>query len=1318
MKRSRPPHRVRLLATCLFVLAVLKCPTIASATQRPHGAINDLTGLPVPQRNSTVVTTSPAQAGGTIYVDVGATGANSGESWTDAYTHLQGGLAAAIPGDEIWVAAGVYTGTFRLKDSVAVYGGFAGTEIRREQRDWQTHTTVLSGDVDGDDLTDSNGVVTRWADIRGSNADHVVIGSGTGPTAVLDGFTITAGRSVQYGGGMVNSGGSPTLANITFSGNCAFERGGGAYNSGGSPTLTNVTFTGNHAYADGPNGNGGGGMYNSYSDPVLINVTFSGNSSGLNGGGMYNFYGDPVLINVAFSGNSAYSNGGGMYDYYNSPVLINATFSGNRAGHDVIFGGGGGMYVNHSTPTLTNCILWGNTAPTLAQMYVTVGSSPTVTYSDVQGGYPGTGNIDANPQFASGLRLRDDSPAIDAGDNGAVPPDVYDLDRDGDTAEPLPYDRAGNPRFGEHPRPDTGAGSAPLVDMGAYECVVLSLHKTADPIVLEPGDVLTYTLSFNNASTMVITNVLLIDAIPTHLHNPTYVHSGAHITSTGEISYTWDVEDLSPGEGGIITITGVLSTNLLPGRSGANVATLSGMAGSVPVVSTASATVARFGADLAVAKSVARDPVVAGERLTYTLTITNHGLFDSSDIVLTDTLPGEVAFVSASPGCNPVGGGNAAGSTAVTCALGVLANQATTAFTIAVTVPVTGGQITNTALVAGTAPDPDPANDVATEATWVSAEADLALAKTGRPDPVLAGGLLTYTLVFTNHGPDYAGGVVLTDTLPAGATYGGRLLALHLDEPEGATHFEDASGFGHHGFCVQEDGTCPEAGGRGFLYGYYASFDGIDDWIEGEDFDIDNDFTILFWVYPDTTDDQQAFIGKHTADGDNLLVFGFWSGGYCVNLRNSTYQGGPKAVGWQHLAVVGRQTGPSTTEVTVYRDGQPLWQHELGAVVGDITGKGWVIGQDWDSATLGTDFFQGAMDEVTIFNRALSASQIAAIYADHPTFPPVVSQGTCALGDALACELGSPPPGAIITVTLPVHLSATQGGTLTNTATVAGYVPDPCSCNSTATETTSVGAIDLALGKMASSAALFEGDIVTYAVSLSNRGPATAMDVVVSDTLPAGITFGGYAAPLGTYSDATGAWQVGTIAAGDATTLTIAGTVRAGTAGQSLVNRAVLSASNPADIFAHNNTGSATVTVVSADLSVSKRVDAGALPAASLGDGVTYTVAIGNDGDGIAAGVVVTDPLPSGVTFDAWVKQGLATVDAPSQTIEWGPHDVAAHSAYTVSFTANITRSPDFSGRTITNTAYATAASAGAAQDSVSFPIWFPVYLPLLHRNQ
>lgn len=388
---------------------------------------------------------------GIRYVDDSATGANDGTSWQDAFTHLQSALAVAGAGDEIWVAGGIYypdegagqtndapTSAFALKPGVALYGGFAGTETLRSERNWAVNVTVLSGDIDQNDDSDVRGVVTATANIRGTNAYHVVVADGVSETARLDGFFITAGNASDFvatnhlGGGMFNDSASPTLVNVIFSGNAALA-GGAIYNSANSnPRLTNVAFSDNLAHH-------GGGMYNSASNPTLTNVSFSGNSAVIYGGGMYNA---------------------------------------------------------SSSPTLVNCILWGNSASNGPDIYNSGGSSVAVAHSIVRGGWPGAGNIDADPRFADAangdLRLGPGSAAIDVGSDGACPAD----DLDG------------------RPRP-VGFGC----DMGAYEMTAFSavVAKLASDLTIRPGQVITFTVVITNTGPG-LNDGTAWDTLPAGLH--------------------------------------------------------------------------------------------------------------------------------------------------------------------------------------------------------------------------------------------------------------------------------------------------------------------------------------------------------------------------------------------------------------------------------------------------------------------------------------------------------------------------------------------------------------------------------------------------------------------------------------------------------------------------------------------------------------------------------------------------------------------------------------------------------------------------------
>lgn len=455
-------------------------------------------------------------AGKTIYVDADAAGSNDGASWTDAYNNLQDALAAASSGDEIWVAGGIYKpdrgrgirpgdriATFKLKNGVAVYGGFPSGGGKFEDSNPSVYETILSGDLKGDDAEAAGPANLPDEPTRAENSYHVVTGSGTDATAVLDGFIITAGNGGKSkGGGLYNSSGSPTISNCTFisnlarcggaiyneknsnptlinctfSGNSAKCCGGGVRNQDSKPTLDNCTFTDNWAGHGGAMRNlyssptltdctfranstpsSGAAVYNECSEPTFTNCTFTANRAQGSGGAMNNCTSDPNLVNCIFTRNTAQKHGGALHNcvHGSKPILINCTLSANSAEYH-----GGGIYSHtRSSPTLTNCILWANVdrngTNELAQIH---GMHATVNYCCTQGwtgDFGGIGNIGLEPLFVDmdndNYHLQPGSSCIDAGDNMAVPSSV-DVDLDG------------KPRFID----GNGDGIA-IVDMGVYE---------------------------------------------------------------------------------------------------------------------------------------------------------------------------------------------------------------------------------------------------------------------------------------------------------------------------------------------------------------------------------------------------------------------------------------------------------------------------------------------------------------------------------------------------------------------------------------------------------------------------------------------------------------------------------------------------------------------------------------------------------------------------------------------------------------------------------------------------------------------------------
>ncbi len=174
-------------------------------------------------------------------------------------------------------------------------------------------------------------------------------------------------------------------------------------------------------------------------------------------------------------------------------------------------------------------------------------------------------------------------------------------------------------------------------------------------------------------------------------------------------------------------------------------------------------------ADLVVTKTDSPDPVVENTNVTYTVVVTNGGPGAASGVTLVDTLDPLVTYVSATP----TQGTCAENTGTVTCSLGALADNASATVTIVVTAPAFSAaqQLTNTASVSATEPDPVSSNNSSTELTTVveagAPTADLAVTKTDSPDPVLLdGSTVTYTITVTNNGPDAATGVTMSDTLP------------------------------------------------------------------------------------------------------------------------------------------------------------------------------------------------------------------------------------------------------------------------------------------------------------------------------------------------------------------------------------------------------------------------------------------------------------------------------------------------------------------------------------------------------------------------
>jgi hypothetical protein len=422
----------------------------------------------------------------TRYVTPAGNGSFNGSSWLNAFpsTSLQIAINLSGSGDEVWVATGIYYTTssatrsisFNMKNSVIIYGSFAGTETSITQRNL---TAGLSSTLSG-----AIGTVGI-----GDNSYHVISNSNLNNTAVIDGFIIRDGNDDR----------AATTSD--------FGLGGGIYNGGSgtgnvcSPTIRNCVITNNQAVF-------GAGIFNNgylagTSNPIILNCVITTNTATTGGGGIDNFgvagNASPIITNCVIYNNTATFRAGAMYCWGGnngnaSPVVLNSCFVNNSAVD------GGGIVCDRlntsagssgtATPNFRNCIFWGNTASgTGPQFLILANAAFVATYTDIDlAGQtsphimsgPGTATINSNPTFFNiangvgpdnkwmtaddGLQIFSSSPCVNAGDNtGVTATDILNNSRT---------------QFG-------------IVDMGPYEnMIITSLSKNgseSDDIILYPN---------------------------------------------------------------------------------------------------------------------------------------------------------------------------------------------------------------------------------------------------------------------------------------------------------------------------------------------------------------------------------------------------------------------------------------------------------------------------------------------------------------------------------------------------------------------------------------------------------------------------------------------------------------------------------------------------------------------------------------------------------------------------------------------------------------------------------------------------------------
>jgi uncharacterized repeat protein (TIGR01451 family) len=621
-------------------------------------------------------------------------------------------------------------------------------------------------------------------------------------------------------------------------------------------------------------------------------------------------------------------------------------------------------------------------------------------------------------------------------------------------------------------------------------------------------------------------------------------------------------------------------------------------------------------ADLAITKVGTPKPVVAGEVITYTISVVNNGPSYAQNVQVSDIVPGTLLSPQYS-----VDGGSSWFTWVNPYIYGQLVNGGSFDFmlrgTVSPAIPA-GAIFSNTATVSSLTPDPVSGNNSSTDHTSVNASADLVIAKTGAPKPVSAGEVITYTLMVANNGPSNALSVLITDVLPSG------ILSPLYSTNGGATWTSWVSPFN---------------------YGTLAAGSSFTLLIKGTVDPATPNGTIL---------NNTASVSSPTSDPDPG--------------NNSSIDQTPV-------------TTEADLQITKVGTPKPVVAGELITYTIDVVN----LGPSGANHVTLTDLMPTSIIGVEYsLNGGISWSPWTTSY----------QHGTLAAGGSFTVQIRGE-----------VMSNLPQGSLIVNLASVGSSTNDPVTTNNSSSDNTNViTRADLQITKVGTPKPVVAGEIITYAINVSNNGPSYAQVVQVSDNLPGSLlnpqisTNGGIS-----WSTYVNPYAYGPLADGGSFSILIRGTVNPSTPnGSTITNTATVTSMTPDPVPSNNSATDLTPVSTSADIAVSKAVN-NLTP--YVGDQVTFTITATNNGPSNATGVNITDQIPNGYSLVNAVASAGTSWAAPLWTIGNLPVGITA----TLQITATVL--PPTPGVVYQNIAMVTASNqadpvpGNNSDDAITYPI-------------
>jgi uncharacterized repeat protein (TIGR01451 family) len=745
--------------------------------------------------------------------------------------------------------------------------------------------------------------------------------------------------------------------------------------------------------------------------------------------------------------------------------------------------------------------------------------------------------------------------------------------------------------------------------------VTPTLDKSFSPTEVDLGGTSTLTFTITNTSELAAKEGWsFTDSLPAGLviadpANASTTCTNGQVTGAAGATAVSVRGDLLAGQASCIVRVDVTSGTAGTYTNGPGNVTTTGLNPPQP------STVTFRAADLSIDKRATSNPAVPGTQLSYELVVRNDGPDTAVNARVSDTLPAGLTFVSASPGCS-VSGQN------VTCAVGDLAAGGSRTFTVTASVgsQLEGGTLENTATVTSDTPDPRRENNSDTERVSVEPQADLEIVKRALSDRLVPGRQIGYELIVVNHGPSPARAVTVSDPLPRGLSFvsadsscrfadgtvtcaagelaSGRSVTFRVvtrvaasvtansitntATVESPTRDPDRSN-------NEDRETVPSGPEADLSIVKIPSVDTVK--VGGQLF-----YTLL--IRNDGPSDAQSVVVTDDAGAGLTLLSARGSQGSCTvaAARVSCRLGTIPAGGSAQVLVSARadQIGTLSNTATVdspTKDPDPRNNRDERRVTGEP-------GPQPDPADL---------EVVKTSNRRTVLGSGNIIYTlrvrnngpgaatgvqviDTPSLPIRVrsvrtSVGRCTTTAPIRCDLGTLASGASATIRIVAQPLAP--GTLRNSASVTGDVPDPRTENNIDGTSTKVQGL-LKISKVASTKTVRAGGTLTYKIRVTNASAFALRSVRVCDDLPSGLVFVS-STPKATLAKGQHCWTIRVLGAKKSKTFTLKARVLRGAGGRQ-VNVAKATAPNARGARSRAATGTAAIRV---------------LPVAARGGGVT-----------------------------------------------------------------------------------------------------------------